>query len=138
MTGLKFKYRFAAVVLMSVIFSHITVFHFDLAEKVICIGGNNLFHIENVENNQIGTHNSFDFVHFENAEKEFCTDYKLDIHVDQNIVKLDFNFLLKFIKSFNPDFGKTLENRKLIIFTDKDFYTYNTTLENLSKVTLII
>lgn len=138
MTGLKSKYRFAAVVLITVIFSHITIFHFNLDKKVICVNESDLFHIENIENNQIGVNNSINFAHFEDTNKELCTDYKLDIHVDQNTVKTNFNFLLKFIKSLKPNFGKTPENRKLIIYTDNDFYTYNTALESLSSVALII
>jgi len=138
MTKIKLKYRFSAFVLLAVIFSHITIFHFDLEKKVLCLDEGKLFHIENVENNQIGENNSFDFVHFENANKGFCTDYKLDIHVDQNIVKSNLNFFVKFFQSLNPDYWKTLENRKLISYTNTDFYTYNMALESLSKVSLII
>jgi len=138
MRGLNTKYRFAAFVLLTAILSHITLFHFSLEQKVLCKDKGEIFHIENIANHNSQVENKFHSLNLNNNENNFGTDYKLDVHVDQNIVKSNYNFSLSSIGYLKPDYEKTTKNKKLNNYANKDFYAANTVLKSLSTITLII
>ncbi len=138
MNILKNKYRFAAIVLLIAIFSHITVFHFALEKKVICEDEGEFFHIENVENNHVNVNNLFNVANVNNFEKDFCTDYRLDVHLDKNIVKSNVNSHVKLKKSFIANFDKAKQNGKLIFYNTKHLINVNPALESRTTIALII
>jgi len=138
MTILKPKYRFASIVLLTVILSHITLFHFEMEKKVLCVGEGEHSHIENIEkfyntNNIFPSLNNFNDILTDN-----CTDFQLDIHIDQNIKNSSIKLFTVFNNSVKTYLNQLIENKKFNLLENKDIYSNNTALESLSTIALII
>lgn len=105
MNTLTNKYRFVALILLILILSHITIFHFELSQKVLCIGEGNHTHVENIvdshlnKNLRINNDTKDKFVYND------CTDYKLDHHIDEDFVKTNKLLFgkLKILSNINFD-----------------------------------
>ncbi len=86
----KTKYKFTALLLLTVIVSHIFVFHFELEDKVLCIGEGDHFHIENIEDSHLASQYNLGTTenHSEIRDNHACADYLLDNHVDEDYAKI--------------------------------------------------
>jgi len=94
------KYRFAAAVLLTVILSHITLFHFEMVQKILCIGEDSHIHIENMADFHVNNDLFVESNTIDKFEYKECIDYKLDNHIDEIFSKPNrliinkLNFLL--------------------------------------------
>ncbi len=97
------KYRFTTLLLLTVIISHIFVFHFALDDKVLCIGDGEHFHIENIMDshfaNKLNIESLNKKVTFNNNYN--CTDYPLDNHIDEDYAKNRRIIIYKYVQTVN-------------------------------------
>ncbi len=138
MNNLKTKYRFVAALLLAVILSHITLFHFELEEKILCVGEGDHFHIENIEDSHSAINPFLKLGLAKSLESSGCTDYKLDNHIDENIVKSNFNTKIKFNVSTQFDFSQIKNDNKNSLTKNYNIQKNNRALESLTTVTLLI
>ncbi len=90
MNNIKIKYRATTLILLAVIISHIFVFHFELDEKILCIGDGEHFHIENIMDSHFENQLNLKVSNEESVFKDNfnCTDYPLDNHIDEDYAKI--------------------------------------------------
>lgn len=102
-------YKITSILLLAIIISHLFVFHFELEEKVLCIGDEGHFHIESIS--ELCSQNLQTLNHLNSKSKisanHNCTDYFLDNHVDEDYAKIRNN---KIHRSF---YTLTYNNKEL-------------------------
>ncbi len=138
MTNKSKTYRFIALLLLTTIISHFALFHFHLEEKVLCIGEDEHFHIENINNSLFPKTHSSDLEIYENIESNKCTDQKLDIHVDEDLAKTIYKISLRFKKSFLANFNETDSQNKFLTKRNNYFNSHNAGIASILTVALII
>ena len=93
-------YRNTSLLLLVIIVSHLFVFHFELEEKVLCIGEGNHSHVENLSDSCLGNQYNItlttDECTIQNIDS--CTDLLLDNHVDENLAKINRTIHYKFVQ----------------------------------------
>lgn len=95
MNNIKKKHKVTALLLLTVIISHLLIFHNEFEEKVLCIGDGDHFHIENINDSHLENQKK---VLYENNKETLrtnnnCEDYLLDKHVDEDFAKVRKNQL---------------------------------------------
>lgn len=88
MKRIGFKYRLIAAFLLTIIVSHIALFHFDLGGKVVCVHNNGVSHFDDV-NKSHSTDYALTNAHLSDLfGADECRDFILDRHIDENIVRI--------------------------------------------------
>jgi len=101
MKKLKPTYHFVSILLLTLILSHISLFHFELMQKVLCVGEGNHIHVERIIDSHINNNLLIDNDTKNKFVYDNCTDYRLDHHIDEDFVKtnkLNFNSIKVVIK----------------------------------------
>jgi len=95
--------KFTSLLLLTVIISHLFVFHFELEAKVLCIGDGDHFHIETLHEshleNKLFSSITNDQSNIRNNNN--CTDYLLDNHVDEDFARTVKINLYQFVQIVN-------------------------------------
>lgn len=130
-------YRIISLLLLTVILSHIAVFHADLENKVLCIHEDGETHIENLQDSHFSSKGGLSIDLNQQIFPKDCNDYVLDSHIDISIQKQSTNLrTLNYINliTTNLFYTKTLSKRSI------NFLSKNTNLsiDHLSTVTLLI
>ncbi|GBD91100.1 hypothetical protein BMS3Abin04_01824 [bacterium BMS3Abin04] len=132
------KYRFAAAVLLTVILSHISLFHFEMVQKVLCIGEDSYIYLEILENSHINNNLFTDIDTEDIFGNNECTDYILDNHIDEIFskpYKLLFN-KLNFLLTIKFD---TFNKYNYLPYSgDISFISNNISLDSYSTISLLI
>lgn len=130
MTDIKKKYKVTALLLLTVIVSHLFIFHYELDEKVLCIGEGDHFHIENINDSHLKNHNNI--INENNkvtlTSTDNCKDYLLDNHIDEDFAKVKRNKFNNFVKitTLNPN----------IFYNSRVVNTLNHNINSIQKHTL--
>ena len=123
MNKISLTYKITSLFLLAVIVSHLFVFHFELEEKVLCIGDDNHFQIEKLSNSHLEYKNNLEVVSDECAIQDMnnCVDYLLDNHVDEYFAKINKTTLYKLVKIIDLN---SLESNKSNISKNKNQNRY--------------
>lgn len=133
------KYRFVAWLLLAVLFSHLSIFHFTLEEKILCAHDNGVTHVEDFEESHFSLDGFFDFGNIQVKDNQACEDYRLDNHakavIVQSIVKLKNNSS----QVLPVEIFQNL-NAKTFVLTEQFINTnsLHNSLNNIITVTLLI
>ena len=138
MTKLNRKYRFTAIFLLTVLISHPTFFHFKMEEKVLCVHNEGYSHIENIYESHISDNYIADSEIIYGIAKSDCADYKLDKHIDKNVVKVfnKLSFQIKKLIVINFDHIKKVKHTPFV--NRENIIPHNAGLESLASVSLLI
>ncbi len=137
MRKLKYPYRLTTILLLTLILSHTLFFHFELKQKVLCVGEDEHIHIEKIIDSLISNDLLVDNDTIRVISTE-CTDFRLDHHVDEDFVKtkkINFN-KLKIVVKINHD--TYIKNEFLRSKNQTYKYTNNTPLDSFSTISLLI
>ena len=134
----KKRYRIIAALLLTVILSHITLFHFELEEKILCIGEGDHFQIENIGDSHSSLKSTINLGFFQIIENDDCTDFKLDNHIDEDIVKVINKITVRYNRALIISFDDIKKDKKFSIIENRILTTHDTGLESLAKISLLI
>jgi hypothetical protein len=97
------SHKFTSLLLLVIIVSHLFVFHFELEEKILCIGDGEHFHIENILDSHSENSTNSKIVTKKGSFKENynCTDYLLDNHIDEDFAKIKRTVVYRFVQIIN-------------------------------------
>ncbi len=138
MKNFKTKYRFVAVVLLTVMLSHIMLFHFEVEAKVLCVGDGEHIQIEKLSEvhtiSQMPKPNQIIKV----VDYLNCTDYRLDNHIDENLTKVNKNLFakLKYLTTINSSHTSEVKQKNNV--EDSKYFANLIAIESLSTIALII
>ncbi len=132
------KHKITSLLLLTVIVSHF-FFHFKLEEKVVCIGEGEHFHIENINDSNLeGMFNPSlkeNLISFWNLIN--CTDFLLDNHVDEDIVKTKRIVIYKFVKTISF-FDEIINRTKNFNKNNFNLFQQKFVLQQLPTILLLI
>ncbi|MGK9369593.1 hypothetical protein ACSSWA_11885 [Melioribacter sp. Ez-97] len=134
----KKRYQIVAALLLTAILSHISLFHFELQQKVLCIGERNHFQIENIGDAHSSLKFTINLGFFQIIENDDCTEFKLDNHIDEDIVKVISKNTVRFNEVLIINFDTIKKDDKFSIIEDNLLTSHNTGLESLAKISLLI
>lgn len=132
------RHRIIASLLLTVILSHIALFHFELEEKILCIGEGDHFQIENIDDPHSSLKSTINLGFFKILENDDCTDFKLDNHIDENIVKVINKINVRFNKALIISLDEIKKDKNFNRIEKNILTAHNTGLESLAKISLLI
>ncbi|NOX18524.1 MAG: hypothetical protein GXO87_09630 [Chlorobi bacterium] len=131
-------YRFIAALLLTAIVSHLTLFHFQMEEKVLCVHNDGFSHLENIDESHLSSKHFPASEIISGVNKIDCADYKLDKHLDENLVKIFNKISLRFKKSLFINFNQIKKAKIISFLNGKNIIPHNAGLESLATVSLLI
>ncbi len=124
-------YKRISLLLLAVIISHLFV-HYELEEKVLCIGDGDHIQIENISD----SHLESDFKTISHDKN--CVDYLLDNHIDEDYAKNNRVYLVRFDNSITHNFEEYSKPKVSNNLAYKLYLNQKYTIEQLPTVTLLI